>query len=200
MAWARQLPHAGHGAEGVGAHAQVRHLAQVLEGVALGRDRVGVGIVDPARPPRSTSACISTDWPLPCDSASVPVAVTAQPAVRWSDLVLVVGERALGHHLQRGEAGSVVDLDERQPGLGIAARAHPALHRHLLPVPNLAGEHICDPNHVSHRYLPLAPRVSRLPARSGRRDPSSAHAPPLERCGRDRCQGHPTLRLRCPAR
>ncbi len=42
------VAHAGDGADGVGAYAQMRHLAQVLERVALGRDRVGIGIVDPA--------------------------------------------------------------------------------------------------------------------------------------------------------
>ncbi len=36
------------------------------------------------QPTTSTdSARTSTDCPLPCDSATVPVTLTAQPAVRW---------------------------------------------------------------------------------------------------------------------
>ena len=42
------VAHAGHGADGVRARPQVRHLAQVLEAVALGRDGVGVRVVHPA--------------------------------------------------------------------------------------------------------------------------------------------------------
>ena len=42
------VPHPGDGAEGVGAGPQVGDLAQVLERVLLGGDRVGLGVVDPA--------------------------------------------------------------------------------------------------------------------------------------------------------
>ena len=42
------VPDAGHRADAVRAHAQVGDLAQVLEGVVLGLDRVAVRVVDPA--------------------------------------------------------------------------------------------------------------------------------------------------------
>ncbi|MNH44453.1 hypothetical protein D3C79_1066230 [compost metagenome] len=42
------MTHAGHGADQVGAWAQVSYLAQVLDAVALGGHRISVGIVNPA--------------------------------------------------------------------------------------------------------------------------------------------------------
>ena len=48
MAWLRQWRTRVTRAERVGARAQVRDLAQVLQRVPLRLDRVGLGIVDPA--------------------------------------------------------------------------------------------------------------------------------------------------------
>ena len=39
------MPHSGHRGKGIGAHAQMRLLAQVLKGMPLGRHGVGLGIV-----------------------------------------------------------------------------------------------------------------------------------------------------------
>ena len=60
------VPHPGDGAEGVGAGPQVGDLAQVLERVLLGRHRVGLGIVDPARRPRPRRP--GSPSPGPCPS------------------------------------------------------------------------------------------------------------------------------------
>ena len=73
IAMAQAVPHAGDGAEGVGARPQVGHLAQVLQGVPLLLDRVGLGVVDPAHAPRPR-------WPAsrppgPCPGSA--------PARRW---------------------------------------------------------------------------------------------------------------------
>ena len=76
------VPHARDGAERVRARAQVRDLAQVLERVLLRLNRVGVGIVDPADD-LDRSAWISTACPFPWLDASVPVAMTEQPAVSF---------------------------------------------------------------------------------------------------------------------
>ena len=44
----QRVAHARDGAEGVGARAEVRHLAQVFERVLLGRDGIGLRIIHPA--------------------------------------------------------------------------------------------------------------------------------------------------------
>ena len=48
MAMRRRVAHARDGAERVGARAQVGHLAQELQRVLLGLDRVGLRIIDEA--------------------------------------------------------------------------------------------------------------------------------------------------------
>ena len=112
----------GDGAEGVGAGPQVGHRAQVFEGVALLGDGVGLGIVDAADDVHD--ACL--DFPvlalarrLRDDAVDLQRAAGAE----FDDVVVVV-ERLVGHDLQVGEAGTVVDGDERKA----AARGAPGLH------------------------------------------------------------------------
>ena len=116
----------GHGAEGVRARPQVGHLAEVLEGVPLGRDGIGVRIVHPA----------DHDHRVRDKLHGLPLALRGGNRARdphgaaggqVQDLVLVVAERGRGHDLQRVEAGPVVHLQEREAGLRIAARPNPAL-------------------------------------------------------------------------
>ena len=57
-------------------------VAQVLDRVPLGRDRVTVRVLDPADH-LDRSALTSNRCPLPCDSISVPATLTAQWVVRW---------------------------------------------------------------------------------------------------------------------
>jgi hypothetical protein len=76
-----RVAHARQRADHVGARAQVRDLAQELERVRLGLDRIRVGIVDPADT-RTASACISNGCPFAGDGTILPVASTAHPAVR----------------------------------------------------------------------------------------------------------------------
>src|SRR5579875_3540629 len=47
------------------------------------------------------------------------------------DLALVVGQRILGDDLDVALAGAVVDFEEAEAALGIAARTEPALQAHL---------------------------------------------------------------------
>ena len=114
--------------ERVGPRPQVCHGPQVLHRVPLGRDRVTVRVLDPA----DHLDAIGLDLePLTLALRFGQRARDAHRAVRGQvqDLGLVVRQRRLGDDLDRLEARAVVDLEEREPGLGVAPRAEPALDR-----------------------------------------------------------------------
>src|SRR3546814_4078730 len=71
------------------------------------------------------------------------------------DLVLVVGQRTRRHHLARGEAGAVADVDEAQPGLGIAPRAHTAANRDFAAFGHLARQGLRN-THRGHALNPCS--------------------------------------------
>ena len=97
------------------------------------------------QPTTSTaSAWISTAWPLPCDATSVPVGRDRAAGGQLQDLVLVVGQRGRGHDLERVEARAVVDVEEGEAGLRVAAGADPALDRDAAAMGGLAREHVGD--------------------------------------------------------
>src|SRR5690606_26293766 len=60
---------------------------------------------------------------------------------------LVVAEAGRGHDLDRGEAGAVADVDEAQPGLGVAPGTHPAAYRDFAAGGNFARERMFDADH-----------------------------------------------------
>ena len=114
----------GDGSEGVGARPQVGDGAQVLEGVALLGDGVGFRVFH-----------VSDDVHLArLDFPVLPLAGGlghrtghdhGAAGAEFDDLV-VVGECLVRHHLQVGEAGAVVDGDERETAAGGAPGLHPA--------------------------------------------------------------------------
>ena len=114
-------------AEQVGARAQVRDLAQEFQMNAPWADRIGFRILDPAHDLDRPAARLEA-WPWPCEGTSVPVAMTAQPAVSASPR-FKVGQRGGRDHLDGREAGAVAHVHERQPSLGIASGADPAADR-----------------------------------------------------------------------
>jgi hypothetical protein len=120
------VAHPGHGADHVGARPQVRDLAQVLHGVALGLHRVGLGILDPADRDHLLGAQLDG---LALALRGHDLAGDADRAAGRELLhdVGVAGQVGGDHRLQRLEARAVVDREERQPGLGVAAGADPAL-------------------------------------------------------------------------
>src|SRR5690606_26120540 len=59
-------------------------------------------------------------------------------------LGLVVGQRRRRDHLDRREAGAVADVDEAQPGLGVAPGPDPAADRHLAADRQLPFERMFD--------------------------------------------------------
>ena len=117
----------GDRAERVRPDPQVGDLAKVFEGVPLGRDRVGVGVVDPAD--HLDRICGQLHGlPLALRRGDRAADRDGTAGGQVDDLVLVVGERRGRDHLEGIEAGSVVNGQEGEPGLRIAARADPALH------------------------------------------------------------------------
>jgi len=115
-----------HGTDGVGPRTQVRDLAQVLEGVLLGRHRIGIRIIHPADDLdalglhlESLSAALRRDQRAERNDGATRRQVP--------HLGLIVDERLVGDHLDGVEAGAVVQVNEREPMPGIAPRSHPAL-------------------------------------------------------------------------
>ena len=132
-----------HRAERVGPRPQVGHRPQVLERVPLGRDRVVVGVLDPA----DHLDPIGLDLePLPLALRLDQRALDPHGAVRGQveDLGLIVRQRRLGDDLDRVEARAVVDLEEREPGLGVAPGADPALDGDRLADVHPAGQDLLD--------------------------------------------------------
>ena len=68
----QRVAHPRDRADGVGAHAQVRHFAQVLEGVALGRDRIGSRDRRPSRRPRPSRPAARPTGPCPAIPPACP--------------------------------------------------------------------------------------------------------------------------------
>ena len=128
-------------AEQVGARAQVRDLAQEFQRVRLGLDRVGFRIVDPA----------DHFDRFGLDLEALALALRGHQRAGGDHRAaggeplhfgFVVGQRARRDDLDRREAGAVADVDERQPGLGVAPRAHPAADRDFAAFGHLARERL----------------------------------------------------------
>ena len=79
----QRVPHPRRRADHVGARPQVRDLAQELQRVRLGLDRIGVRVVDPADHLDRAAPASRTAAPCAGDGTIVPVASTAQPAVSF---------------------------------------------------------------------------------------------------------------------
>ena len=79
----------------------------------------------------AASACTSVACPLAGDALTSPSTVTLQPVVQLLDLALVVGQLAVGDDLHVAQAGAVVELDEAEAALGVAAGANPAAKQDL---------------------------------------------------------------------
>ena len=156
-------------ADGVGARTQVGDLPQVLEGMALGRHRVGLGIVDPAHHfhrVRLELAALSPSRRF----HRAPGHRDRAPRREVEDFRLVVRERRVSHHLEGGHAGTVVHLDEGEALPGIAPGAHPAPDPHRTVAGGGAVEDLSDSCIVHHCFS----RVSgaRTPGRLRSESPS----------------------------
>ena len=120
------VAHPGDGAEGVGPRPQVGDGAQELEGMLLLLQRIGfrIGPAVDGHAPRLDFGGLALagrrlDQPLDAHAAS-----GREPL----DFRFVVRQRRLGQHLDVAETRAVVEFQEAETGLGIAAGADPALH------------------------------------------------------------------------
>ncbi len=108
--------------------AQVRDLAQELERVRLRLDRIGIRVLDPADDlDRARLHLERLTLRRRRDDRSRRLDRAARGQVEH--LVGIVRERARRDDLHRMERRTVGDVHERDAGLRIAARAHPALQR-----------------------------------------------------------------------
>jgi len=95
--------------------------------VVLGLNRVAVRVLDPAQ---------HLDFVgLQLDGLAAPfgldqrAAAADRAAGRQSpDFAVVIRQGLIGHHLQIGKAGAVVDLDEGKTGLGVTPGTNPAMN------------------------------------------------------------------------
>src|SRR5690606_20581991 len=91
-------------------------------------------------------------------------------------LGFVVGQGGRSHHLDRGEAGAVADVDETQPCLGVAPGAHPAADRDFPADGQLARERMFDADRCHAACNPEGePQV--YCGRGKRRDPRPIMTP-----------------------
>src|SRR5262249_45223199 len=121
---------AGDGAEGVGPRPQVRLGAQELQRVALFLQRVALRV---GRAVDGDAGGVDLGrLALGGGLADLPDDGDARAGGEVLDLAVVVGQPGVGDDLDVALAGAVVDLDEAEAALGVAARADPPLQLHLL--------------------------------------------------------------------
>ncbi len=138
---------ASDGAEGVGAWPKMGDGPQELEGMSFFLHGIGFR-VGPAVNGDGFGQHFR-DLTLGGGLADLAVDSDAAAGGQLLDLAIVIGQRAVRHHLQVALAGAVIDLQETEASLGIAARADPALHANGLAygilVPGLGH---ADPVHA----------------------------------------------------
>ena len=115
---------------------------------------IGYASGSSTHPTTSTaSAWSSTACPCPWLAASTPVADDGASGGQLLDLAFVVRQRAGRDDLERIEARAVVQVNEREPGLRVAARANPATNGHPAPRRRLSFQHRRDIDMVSVSHL-----------------------------------------------
>jgi hypothetical protein len=108
-----------------GAGPQVRDLAQEFQRVGLRLDRVGVGVVDPADHADRVGLHFER---LPLGWRRHDLAGRLDRASRGQahHFACIVRQCRGRHDLHRMESGPIRYVDEREAGLGVAPRPHPA--------------------------------------------------------------------------
>ncbi len=183
------VAHARHRADDVGARPQVRDLAQKLQRVRLGLDRIGVGVLDPAQHPdraglhleRLTLGRRGDDHAGRLDGAS---------GRKASHLVAVVCERVRRDDLDGIEAGAIGDIHEGNAGLRVTPGSHPALDRYRGVLRRAPRENSGATERLFHRCFVAGPLRRGSRSWAG----SVAHASPRENRSarrRSRTRSHP---------
>ncbi len=149
-----RVPHARRGGDDVRARAQVRHLAQELERVGLGLDRIVVGVFDPADD--AHRGCLHLEG-LPFRRRRHDAARRLHGAAggKTHDLVRVVGQRIRRHHLHGMERRAVRQVDEGNPRLRVAPGAHPAAEGDRTVFRRTSGQDIAHREFIFHRLYSL---------------------------------------------
>ena len=142
------VAHARHGSNDVGARAQMRDLAQKLQRVRLGLNRVGVGVFDPAD--YLDLACLHLEGlPFRRRRHDPPAGRHGAARRQAQHFRGVVGQRFGCHDLNRVEAGPIGQVDKGNAGFGIAPRAHPAVEGNVAIRRRASGKDI-GTSQISH--------------------------------------------------
>jgi len=127
----------------------VGDLAEVLEGVRLRLDGIGVRVFHPADDADRLGAEL-VGLPLPFGADQLPFGDDGAARRQPLHFGLVVGERARSDHLDRIEAGAVAHMHEGEAGLGIPSRPDPALDGDTRAGLDPAGEQVGDAGALGH--------------------------------------------------
>ncbi len=133
------VPHARRRADDVGARPQMRDLAQILQGVRLRLDRVGIRVLDPADHAQRARLHLE-GLPLRRRRHDHPRRLDRAAGGELQDLALVIGQGVRRDDLHRVEGRPVRQVHERDARLRVPPRTHPSFDRDRRVRRRLAGQ------------------------------------------------------------
>ena len=151
----QRVAHARCRSNHVGARPQMRHVAQEFQRMRLRLDRIVVRVLDP--PHHAHRARLHLEG-LPFGGRRHDAAGGLHRAAGGEPLhfARIVRQRVRRHHLHRMEARAIREVDERDAGLRIAPRAHPAADRDRTIARRAAAEDVAQAKLVFHVYTGCA--------------------------------------------
>ena len=154
----KTMADARHRPEQVGARTQVRDLAQELQRMRLGLDRVGFRVFHPADDFDAVGLDLEA-LALALRRHQRAAGDHGATGGQVGDLIGVVGQGVRRHHLDRIEAAAIRHIDEAEASLGIATGANPTPDADLAVGGDLARQRLFDAYYVdgARAHEPLSP-------------------------------------------
>jgi hypothetical protein len=140
------------GTDGIGARAQMGYFAQMLKGMAFGRDRVGLRIVHPTHNFNALRLHLDAlAFALRFDQLTN--SDDGATGGQVPDFLLVIRQGLVCNNLDGIEARTVVQVDEREPMFGVTTRSHPSLQCHFAAHRHCSGKQFSNAYATHHVFL-----------------------------------------------